>query len=202
MRRILIVTLCGILGACAAARAHFAMFGHRQPAAPMAAAAPASPPAPKVAEGLWAILDPGCPKPGGADLSIWPRCASPFWIHHGTARVMRSAAAASGSAVDHSYATDFRVAAGDPMIVRVGSARDGYMFLALTDLGADDRGQVISASGAPVACPKVDVRGRTLRPNLTGCESETLDTVRKAAAATLQDSPALTHVAWIASGSP
>ena len=205
LRRSLIIALAVGLSACGAMHSHFALFAlfrhpttcRRSPARRRHRAAPPTP-----AEGLWAILDPGCPKPAAPDFKAWPACASPFWINRGKALVVRSAATRSRPANDASFAADYSLAAGDPVIAQVGTEKDGYMFLALTDLSEDPQGRLIGAVGAAVACPKASGGGLALKPNLNGCETESLDTVRKAAAETLQDRSSLTEVAWIAPGAP
>jgi hypothetical protein len=203
MRRILTIAMAVGLSACASERSPFGMFGlhHRSaPATAVAAAPPAPPPLP--ADGLWAILDRGCPKPSVANIRAWPKCASPFWISRGRALVVRSAGGRTSALLDASYAADYRIDGGDPVIAQVGSEKDGYLFLALTNLAKDDQGRLVGATGAAVACPKQTGGGLSIRPNLNGCESESLDKVRKAAAATLQDRTSLTEIAWIATGAP
>lgn len=167
------------------------------------ASAPAPSPAPRPAEGLWAILDPGCPKPNAANFKAWPHCASPFWISRDTAVVVRSLPAArKGVAPDQSYRADYRLAAGDPVIAQVGTEKDGYLFLALTELSRDEQGRLVAASGAAFACAGAAAGPIALRPNLNGCDTESPDGVRRAAQETLGDHAALSRVAWIASGAP
>ena len=193
------------LCACGAVRSKLALFGPHHHHAPTATAEAviAPPPAPTPAEGLWAILDPGCPKPAAPNIRAWPKCASPFWISRGKALVVRSALQhPRGPATDASFAADYSLAAGDPVIAQVGTEKDGYMFLALTQLAEDGQGRMIGAIGAAVACPKPSSGALSTRPNLNGCETESLETVRKAAAETLQDHSVLTQVAWIAPGAP
>ena len=203
LRRILIISLAIGLSGCGAMRAKFALFGpHRHAAPAVAEVAPPAPP-PKPAEGLWAILDPGCPKPAATNFRSWPTCASPFWISGDKALVVRSAMhRSSRAATDASFAADYSLAAGDPVIAQVGTEKDGYMFLALTNLSQDGQGRLIGATGAAVACPKPAPGALSTRPSMNGCETESLETVRKAAAETLQDRSALTQVAWIAPGAP
>ncbi len=168
-----------------------------------AAAAPAVLAAPKPAEGLWAILDPGCPKPNAVDFKAWPRCASPFWISRDTAVVVRSLPGARrGPTPDQSYRADYRLAAGDPLIAQVGTEKDGYLFLALTELSRDQQGRLVAASGAAFVCAKAAGGPIALRPNVNGCDTESPDGVRRAAQETLGDHVALSRVAWIASGAP
>ncbi|MFI4934225.1 MAG: hypothetical protein ACHP7N_06375 [Caulobacterales bacterium] len=204
LRRILVIALLVGLSACGGMRSPVALLlphRHHHPTAEAAATTPA-PPAPKPAEGLWAILDPGCPKPNAANIHAWPKCASPFWISRDKALVVRSATGKTRSLIDASFAADYSLAPGNPMIAQVGTEKDGYLFLALTDLSEDDQGRLIGAVGAAVACPKPSGGGLAIKPNLNGCETESLDTVRKAAAETLQDRSTLTEVAWIAPGAP
>jgi hypothetical protein len=191
--RILVVCLLLGLGACAEADARLAA-RHAPPATPAPVAAP------KPAEGLWAMLDPGCAKPQSADVHAWPHCASPFWISGDKALVIL--AAGHSATLDASYAADFRFTAGTPLIAQVGTEKDGYVFLALTDLTSDDRGRLVSAVGAAVACPKPTGGGVAVKPNANGCDQASPDVVRRAAAASLQDHTALAKVAWIASGAP
>ncbi len=65
LRRFLIFAIAIGLSACAM---HHAKLAH---VAPPAVAPPAPPPA--LAQGLWAVLDPGCPKPvaAGAAWELW-----------------------------------------------------------------------------------------------------------------------------------
>jgi hypothetical protein len=182
-----------------------AMFGsHHKPGPPAAPALTAAPaPPPRLAEGLWAILDPGCPKPNAANINAWPKCASPFWISRGKALVVRSASGRTKSLLDASYAADYRLDGGDPVIAQVGTEKDGYLFLALTNLAKDNQGRLVGATGAAVACPKLTpAGGLSAKPNMNGCESVSAEAVRKAAVLTLQDRTALTEVAWIAPGAP
>jgi hypothetical protein len=196
-RRILIVSLLIALGACGMLHRH-----HRLAKVEPQVVPPPAPP-PRLAQGLWAILDPGCPKPNASNIRLWPSCASPFWINHDKATVIRTEAAkgALGHA-DASFAADLSIAAGEPLIAQVGTQKDGYLFLALTDLSEDDQGQLIGATGAAVACPKPNGGALALKPSLNGCDGESLEVVRQAAAQTLQDRAALTEVAWIAPGAP
>ena len=203
MRRFLVVVIAVGLSACASMREPLAfLHPHHHPAPTVAMAPPPPTPPPPPADGLWAILDPGCPKPNAANVKDWPKCASPFWISRGKALVVRSASGRTKALLDASYAADYRLDGGDPVIAQVGTEKDGYLFLALTNLSEDDQGRLIGAIGAAVACPKPTGGGLSIKPNLTGCDTETLDTVRKAAAETLQDRNALTEVAWIAPGAP
>jgi hypothetical protein len=148
------------------------------------------------------MLDPGCAKPRGADIRTWPHCASPFWISGDKALVITANAAGKTSTRDASYAADFRFTPGTPLIAQVGTQKDGYVFLALTDLARDDQGRLVGAVGAAVACPKPTDTGVAVKPNSNGCDQASPEVVRKAAAATLQDHTALAKVAWIASGAP
>jgi hypothetical protein len=159
-------------------------------------------PAPQVADGLWAMLDPGCPKPNLANFGAWPACASPFWISRGSAVVVRTRAAPSGKALDHSYRADLSLTGADPVIAELGNDRDGYLFLALTGLAHDDKGRLIAAIGAAVSCPGQSDGPISATPTAGGCEAVSADGVRKAAQATLGDPSVLTRVAWIAAGAP
>jgi hypothetical protein len=205
-RLFLILVLAVGLSGCSFIKERFA-FLHRPHKTETAAAAPAVIAAPKPADGLWAILDPGCPKPDRADFNAWPHCASPFWISRDTAVVVRSMpgnhrAAAAGAAAQ-SYRADYRIAAGDPVIAQVGTEKDGYLFLALTELTRDDQGRLVEAAGAAFACPKEATPGPiAAKPNVNGCESESPDTLRRAAQETLVEHAALSRVAWIAPGAP
>ena len=197
-RRILIIVLTIGLSACATMRERFASLFPQHHAA--LASAPA--PAPRPAEGLWAILDPGCPKPVAANIHAWPKCASPFWISRDKALVVRSAATKRRPSNDASFVADYSLAPGDPVIAQVGTQKAGYLFLVLTHLAKDDQGRLIDAVGAAVACPKPVGDELSLKPSLNGCDTESLSDVRKAAAETLLDQDALTEVAWIAPGAP
>lgn len=33
--------------------------------------------------GLWALLEPSCPRPANAAVETWPTCASPMWLREG-----------------------------------------------------------------------------------------------------------------------
>jgi hypothetical protein len=206
MRRILIIALAIGLGACGSMRAHFAFLlpgHHAAKTTAVAVVAPPSPP-PTPAEGLWAILDPGCPKPSATNIHAWPKCASPFWISRGKALVVRTLLGkhTPAAATDASFAADYSLAPGDPVIAQVGTEKDGYLFLALTDLSEDGQGRLIGATGAAVSCPKLDGGGISLKPSANGCDTQSLADVRRAAVETLQDRAALTEVAWIAPGAP
>jgi hypothetical protein len=194
LRRILVVALLVELAACAGQR-------HRAPPPPVAVAPP-PPVAPKPAEGLWAMLDPGCIKPSAADIHVWPHCASPFWISGDKATVLLAANAGKHTVHDVSYAADVSLTAGEPLIAQVGTPKDGYLFLALTDLAEDERGRLVGAVGAAVACPKPKDGGLVLKPSLNGCDLESVENVRAAAQLVLRDRSTLTEVAWIAPGSP
>ena len=204
MRRILIIALTIGLSACAGMRARMALIFSPHHAAPAAVAVvPAVVPAPTPAEGLWAILDPGCPKPIEANIHAWPKCASPFWISRGKALVVRTFLNKhSPSTTDASFSADYSLAPGNPVIAQVGTEKDGYVFLALTDLAKDDQGRLIGATGAAVACPSPTGGEISLKPSLNGCDTQSLADVRRAAVETLQDHGALTEVAWIAPGAP
>ncbi len=194
------------LTACSAVQGHLAFWKHTSAPSTALAQAPApmpTPPAPKPAEGLWAILDPGCPKPSLTNFRAWPKCASPFWISRETAVVVTSKfEPGRAKAPDRSYRADYRLAAGDPVIAQVGTQKDGYMFLALTEVSRDDQGRMVGATGAAFACPTPIMGSISLRPNLNGCDNAPPDSVRAAARETLQDHTALSRVAWIAPGAP
>jgi len=199
MRRVLIIVLAAAsLSACGLFQAK-----------PKLASAPPTPSptaqAPKPAEGLWAILDRGCPKPSAANVQAWPSCASPVWITHDKAVVVHSNIGRMRGLINVSFTADYHLAAGDPVIAQVGTQKDGYVFVALTDLAHDADGRLIGASGAAIACPKADSAGGggiSLKPSLNGCEGQPLDQVRQAAAAALEDRSDLSTVAWIAAGAP
>jgi hypothetical protein len=195
-RRILVVALLTLLCACVGSRSA------RTPHGAAAAPGPAAAMAPKPAEGLWAILDPGCAKPSIADFRAWPHCASPFWINGHTALVIEAAGVRRGTVDGKSYLADYSFAPGDPLIAQVGTEKDGYLFLALTDLTRDASGRLVGAAGAAVACPKPIGGALALKPSDNGCDAARLDVVRQAAEATLQDRADLTKVAWIAPGAP
>jgi hypothetical protein len=195
LRRILAVALVVVLGACA-------RFGSHNASTLVVVIPPPPPVAPRPAEGLWAMLDPGCAKPSAADIHAWPHCASPFWISGDKATVLLAANSGKRAIHDVSYAADVSLTAGKPLIAQVGTEKDGYLFLALTDLAEDDRGRLVGAIGAAVACPKPKDGGIVLKPALNGCDLESVETVRAAAELALRDRSALTEVAWIAPGSP
>jgi hypothetical protein len=196
-----ILALMATLAGCSGVRARLVSLFHASPGAQSAQRA-ATTLAPKPAEGLWAILDPGCAKPSAANFGHWPRCASPFWISRGRAVVMRSQAAPDGAAQPRSYRTDYRLAAGDPVIAQIGDDRSGYLYLALTELARNAQGRLIAAAGLPFACPKPGDGAIKLAPNVNGCESQSPATIRKLAFDTLQDHAGLSRVAWIAPGAP
>ena len=148
------------------------------------------------------MLDPGCIKPRAADIHVWPHCASPFWISGDKATVLLAANSTRRTIHDVSYAANVSLTAGEPLIAQVGTPKDGYLFLALTDLAEDDRGRLVGAVGAAVACPKPKDGGLVIKPNLNGCDLDSVETVRAAAEVALRDRSTLTEVAWIAPGSP
>ena len=187
-RRLLILVLTLGLTSCAALGPRLAHW--------------ARPPTARPAEGLWAILDPGCPKPGHVNVGAWPKCASPFWISRGSAVVVRTRAGPRGKTPDHSYRAGFSLAGVDPLIAQVGNGRDGRLYLALIQLARDDKGRLIGAAGAAFACPGQAVGPIRLKPNTSGCEAVSSDGLRRAARATLRDQGPLTRVAWIAPGAP
>jgi hypothetical protein len=207
-RRLLIIILAMGLAACAAVRSHLAFWRHRSPSAVASAGptpalvAPRTARVPRPADGLWAILDPGCSKPALADPRVWPKCASPFWINRDSAVVVRSRAGLHGKTPDGSYRTDYRIAAGNPVIAQVGNAKDGYLFLALTELSQDGDGHFTEATGAAFACDQPHSGAISLKPNVNGCEGQPPDAIRKVAWATLQNPATLARVAWIAPGAP
>lgn len=129
----------------------------------------ASTPAPRPAEGLWAILDPGCGKPNLADPRKWPKCASPFWISRDSAVIVRSIPTANEAGAQASYRAGYRLAAGDPVIAKIGNRKDGYLFLALTDLGRDAQGHLVAATGAAFACAGAASPRVTAEPVKNGC---------------------------------
>lgn len=194
--RILVVSFVLCLSACAGLQARMAALAPHHRAA-------ASAPALKPAEGLWAMLDPGCAKPQAADLHAWPHCASPFWISGDKALVILTGPAGKTATQDASYIADFNFTPGEPLIAKVGAPKDGYVFLALTDLARDDQGRLTGAVGAAVACSRpADGGGVVIKPNSNGCDQASPEVVRRAAAASLKDRAALATVAWIAAGAP
>ncbi|HUZ12921.1 MAG TPA: hypothetical protein VMU93_08745 [Caulobacteraceae bacterium] len=198
MRRFLIVMIALGLSACQVVRAPLAFIWRHHHGKPAMAAASA----PRPAEGLWAILDPGCPKPSQADIHAWPSCASPFWLNRGKALVVREASGRTSAMLDASYAANYHLDPGDPLIAEVGTPKDGYLFLALTDLTENGRGQLVGATGAAVACPGPASSAISIKPSSSGCGVQPLAAVRKAAVLALQDRTALNEVAFIAPGAP
>jgi hypothetical protein len=148
------------------------------------------------------MLDPGCVKPNAADIRAWPHCASPFWISGHKATVILAANSTRRTVHDVSYYADISMTAGEPLIAQVGTPKDGYLFLALTNLAEDDHGRLVGAVGAAVSCPKPKDGGLVIKPNLNGCDLDSVETVRAAAEVALRDRATLTEVAWIAPGSP
>ena len=202
LRRILVVALMVGLSACAGLSARFASLGARHHAPPqLVTVTPPPAVAPKPAEGLWAMLDPGCIKPSAANIHVWPHRASPFWISGDKATVLL-AASSNRAPHDVSYAADVSLTPGEPLIAQVGTQKDGYLFLALTNLAEDERGRLVGAIGAAVSCPKPKDGGLVIKPSLNGCDLEPVETVRAAAQVALRDRSTLTEVAWIAPGSP
>ena len=198
LRRVLIVGMLMGLSACALFHHHARVAKYVPPPAPVAPPEP-----PTLAQGLWAILDPGCPKPNAADIRAWPSCASPVWISHDKATVIGSVPRGQKGRGDVTFAADFTFTLGDPLIAQVGTQKDGYLFLALTDLAKDDQGRVIAATGAAVPCAKAAQNAPlAIKPSTNGCDGETVEEVRQAGAQALQDHAALTEVAWIAAGVP
>jgi len=182
--------------------------GHRTPG-PATPSAPAPPPAPppppsppRPADGLWAILDPGCAKPDRLDTHQWPRCASPFWISHESALIVGSRPGPKGSAPSASFRVGVRLTAGDPLIVQVGTPQDGYVFLALDKLDRDASGLLVGAIGSAFACHGAAAGSISLKPITGGCELVPEEELRRAARETLQDETGLTRVAWVAPGAP
>ncbi len=204
-----VVVLVGSLGAlglagCADLGQHAAAItaaGAPTPAEPVPASKIAAAP-PKPAEGLWAILDPGCGKPSLADTRKWPRCASPFWINHNSAVVVRSAPTPGAAGAQSSYRAGYQLAAGDPLIAQIGNRKDGYLFLALTNLDRDSQGLLVAATGAAFVCTSGAGPSVSAEPNRNGCAGQSPDVVRRAAEQTLKDPTALSRVAWIAAGAP
>ena len=158
--------------------------------------------APRPAEGLWAIMDPGCDKPAGANFGAWPSCASPFWINENSAVVVHSPQSPRGRSTPVSVRAGIQVTAGEPVVVQIGSQTSGYLFVAVTDLTRDSHGLVVAAAGAPVSCVTHYMARITFSPNMTGCEERTPEEVRHAAAQALQVHDSLTRIAWIAPGAP
>jgi hypothetical protein len=196
IRRLILIALCVGLSSCAFVREHFG-FARQSRAAVAPAAAQAH-----AADGLWAVMDPGCEQPTGANFVSWPSCASPFWINQDTAVVVHNPQTRGRIQPSTSFRTGLTVTQGEPLIVQIGSRNDGYLFVALTDLARDPSGRVVGAAGAPVVCPSSILARITFRPNATGCESRTPDELREAAMTALSDRTELSRVAWIASGVP
>lgn len=157
---------------------------------------------PRPADGLWAIMDPGCQRPAGANFQAWPACASPFWINANTAVVVHSPQGRSVRVGDTSYRAGITVTAGEPVVVQVGSQEGGFLYVAVTDMTRDSQGLVVAAAGAPVSCVTGYMTRISFRPNMTGCEDRPTDEVRRAAAQALSEHEGLTHIAWIAPGAP
>ena len=198
MRRILVIGLLLGMAACAGPFGRLSANHSSQPSPPIVA--PTPPPQP--AEGLWAALDPGCARPTAANIHLWPHCASPFWISNGKATVLVSGAASKRTVRDVSYAADYSFTPGTPLIAQVGTPRDGYVWLALTDLDRDSAGRLIGASGAAVPCATPDTGELVAKPRMNGCGGVGVDELRKAAVQTLQDHGSLTKITWIAPGAP
>ena len=192
VRRILVISMALALGACTT-------LGIKPPGSWHAAAhAPPSP-----AEGLWAILDPGCERPHAGNIHAWPACASPFWIQGGKAVVLTASLTHSRRQPhDTPYAADYSVTAGEPLIVQVGTQKDGYVYLALTNLSTDSQGRLVGAIGAAVACPRPEGGALTITPSGNGCDLQSLEALRKAALVALRDHSALAEAAWIGPGAP
>jgi hypothetical protein len=197
VRRILVIAMLVGLAACANPFARHAAI--RPEVVPTIIPPPV---APTPAEGLWAALDPGCAKPTAANIHLWPHCASPFWISHGKATVLMSGDADKRAVRDVSYAADYSITAGDPLIAQVGTPKDGYVWLALTDLDRDSQGRLVGATGVAVPCAPPPGGDIVLKPRMNGCGGVGLDDLRKAATASLQDRAALTTITWIAPGAP
>ena len=197
-RRIVIVAIAFGLSGCALLHLPF---HHKAHVAQLSPPVGAPRPPPALAQGLWAILDPGCPKPSAVNIRKWPSCASPFWISRGKAMMIRTSARGSAGHSDSSFSADYRLAGDDPVIAQVGNERDGYLFLALTHLSTDDQGQLVGAVGAAIACSASPQGGR-IKPNSNGCDSQPPEAVLRAAELALQDRASLNQVAWIAPGAP
>lgn len=197
IRRLIIVALAVGLSSCAFVRERLG-FGHQT----RIAAAPAAPAPTQAADGLWAVMDPGCDSPTGANFTAWPSCASPFWISQDTAVVVHNPQTRGRIQPSASFRTGLTVTQGEPLIVQIGSANDGYLFVALTELSRDRAGRVVAAVGAPVVCPTSILARITFRPNMTGCENRSPDEIREAATMALADRTGLSRVAWIAPGVP
>lgn len=188
MRRLVIAILATSLAACASPGPRLATG---------TAIAPGKP-----AEGLWAILDPGCRKPDRIDIAAWPKCASPFWISGGSAVVVRTRPSPGGAALDHSYRAEIILAGDHPLIAEVGNAMDGHLYLALIDLARDAKGRLVGAAGEAFVCAGEVDGPINLTLNASGCETMPANGARRAAEATLRSGAALSRVAWIAPGAP
>ena len=199
-RRQSIIVLALALCACVSNARH----QRPEPLAPPAAApvvlSPPSPPRP--ANGLWAILDPGCSKPDRVDTHVWPRCASPFWINHESAVIVGSRPGPKGSTPSASFRVDLRLSTVDPLIAQVGTPRDGYIFVALDKLDRDTDGLVVGAVGAAFACHAAPTGPISLKPITGGCELASEEEIHRAAIETLQDETGLSRIAWVAAGAP
>jgi hypothetical protein len=75
---------------------------------------------PAPAEGLWALLAPGCAAPTSAEVQNWAACASPAWVKGSTFTII----------VQGPVRSEFAVAAGDPALAQVRSD-DGYTYYAV-----------------------------------------------------------------------
>ena len=139
LRRVLIAVLAIGLASCGMVRSFLHLRGPAQAVVLET---------PRPAEGLWAIMDPGCGRPAGVNFQTWPTCASPFWINENTAVVVHSPQSRSGRQSPASVRAGILVTAGEPVVVQVGSQQSGYLFVAVTDLTRDSRGMVVAAAGA------------------------------------------------------
>jgi hypothetical protein len=132
----------------------------------------------------------------------WPKCASPFWISHQSTWVVRADRQAKGRRFATSFRSDLNLTGGDPVIARVGTTHAGYVFLALTTIGKDEKGRMIDAAGDAFGC-RGDAPGPiSLKPTAGGCESASPDDLRRAARRMLHDDQSPGRVAWIGPGAP
>ena len=143
-------------------------------ARPVRASLPDPPPVP--ANGLWAVMEPGCHAPLGADRRAWPACAYPVWLRGGAAVVIQTLT----SSRERSYETRFQLVSGDPLIAKVGIAIGASLFVALADITRDGDGRLIGAAGVPIACLEGATSFR-VGPMDGGCDAVSPDALRDAA---------------------
>lgn len=104
---------------------------------------------------------------------------------------------------DRGYRAHYLLGSGDPLVAKIGNDADGWVFVALTDVGRNSAGRLIAAGAAPVAClAGASGAGIRLSPSHGGCELVSAQGVHDAAQASLRDAAALMRLAWIAPGAP